>query len=644
MTDPITVFLPAAGLGERLRPITEHIPKPLLPVLGRPLIELVLERVAPIAGRVGINLHYKPETIRRWAENSPYRERITFFPEDPVLGTGGALKNATAFLSGGPFLVHNSDTLLDTDLRRLIEHHLSSGNIATLVTHHHPALNCVVVDEKNHVVDVERPGGAGVLPVRGARRVAYTGVAVYAPEFLTFLPDGVSHVTVAWLAAAAAGHTVEALDVTGSAWNDFGTPGTYAAGIVEALTLEGETVYCSPFAGCGAIELDGYVVLEAGSDVAAGSRIRNAIVMPGGRVSGSHENRIIGPDYRIDLTEREMQPPRQAAQGKRVSLSDPLFAGRFGQPDETAEALLIGFGGSDRRYFRVRIGGESAVLMECRLDDADFHRHMAYTSFFSSHGIPVPELLAADEAGKRALFEDLGDTSLYACLKLPQDGDRVRGLYRRMVEILAALHARLHRHIDECPLLGERVFDYEHLRWESDYFLQWFVTGLRGVGVREEATLTEEFHRLASTVHAFPKTVVHRDFQSQNIMVTGGHVPRVIDYQAARMGPPAYDVASILWDPYHRLDDLLREKLLDYYIEGRRSEDESFSDDHFRGTLLACRLQRHMQALGAYAFLSEKKGKKHFLKHAGEGLRLLKEEAVEAQEDFPALGELLGRL
>jgi aminoglycoside/choline kinase family phosphotransferase len=282
--------------------------------------------------------------------------------------------------------------------------------------------------------------------------------------------------------------------------------------------------------------------------------------------------------------------------------------------------------------------------MECRPDDRDFDRHLAYTGFFSSHGIPVPALLAVDDAGKRALFEDLGDTSLYSYGKLPHEGDRLAGLYRSVMEILAALHARLGRHIDECPPLRERVFDYEHLRWESDYFLQWFVTGLRGVEVRESARLQEEFRRLASTVHVFPKTVVHRDFQSQNIMVAKGHVPRVIDYQGARVGPPAYDVASILWDPYHRLDDVLREELLRHYIEGRRAEEGTFEEETFRGTLLACRLQRHMQALGAYAFLSRKKGKRHFLKHVGEGLCLLREDAAEAREDFPALEELLRRL
>jgi len=655
MSKRVTLFLPAAGLGERLRPITEHLPKPLLPVLGRPVIEIILGRVAHLAGNIGINLHHRPELIRDWVMRSPYAGRLTFFHEDPILGTGGALKNAAAFLSGCPFLVHNADILLDMDFARLIEAHLSSGNIATLATHRHPKLSNVVVDENGRVMDVENPGESRTEKPDGSRpatRVAYTGVAVYSPEILDFLPEGVSHATSAWLAAGAAGRTVQALDVTGSPWADVGTPASYAAAVLDALSLEGEMVYRSPSASCATSEADGYVVLESGSMVENGARLRNCIVMPGVRVSGGHENRIIGPGYAVDLSEAGMQPPLHAAQNKTVSLSDALFADYLattgGPPPDsrniTAPALFIGFGGSDRRYYRVRTDGGSAVLMECRPDDDNFQRHIEYTRFFASHGIPVPELLAVDSGHKRALFEDLGDTSLYASLKLVSDRRRITDTYRRVMEILSALHGRATRRAGDCPFLLETVFDYNHLRWETTYFLEQFVQGLRGMVAHEPSALEEEFHRLAMKVDAFPKTIVHRDFQSQNIMAEEGGSPRVIDYQGARMGPPAYDLASVLWDPYARLDDGMREELLAHYVETRKSGDEGFSADDFRGTLLPCRLQRHMQALGAYAFLSQAKGKRYFLKHVPEGLRLLREDASGERGDFPALFELVERL
>jgi aminoglycoside/choline kinase family phosphotransferase len=71
---------------------------------------------------------------------------------------------------------------------------------------------------------------------------------------------------------------------------------------------------------------------------------------------------------------------------------------------------------------------------------------------------------------------------------------------------------------------------------------------------------------------------------------------------------------------------------------------EGFNEPLFRESLIPCRLQRHMQALGAYGFLSQVKGKKYFLKHIPEALRLLKEETAETKEEFPELYELVSRL
>jgi NDP-sugar pyrophosphorylase family protein/aminoglycoside/choline kinase family phosphotransferase len=650
---PINIFLPAAGLGERLRPITNHMPKPLLPVLGRPLIDIILGRIAAVSsGRIGINLHYKPDMIRQWAGRSPYADRVTFFPEDPILGTGGALKNAEAFLANGPFLVHNADILLDIDFTRLVETHLASGNIATLATHRHPKLSNVVLGDNDLVIDVENPGDSRPDPGRIARKVAYTGVAVYSPGILQFLPAGVSHATVAWLAAARAGHRVQALDFTGAYWSDIGTPASYAASVLDALRENGEMVYLSPDARCGKIGMDGYVVLEEGSEVRDKAKPRNCIVMPGARVSDRHENRIIGPDYVIDLGETEMQPSLHAREQKKVVLSDQLFAfffGTAGLPERTAEevqadAILIGLGGSDRRYFRVRNGGKTAVLMECRQDDPDYERHLVYTQFFEAHSVPVPSIIETDDIGRSALFEDLGDTSLYSYLKFPHDTEHVEDIYQSVLDILVKMHARITRHIDECPALKARIFDYDHLRWETGYFLERFVIGLKETALPGTAALEEEFHHLAQGVDAYRKSAIHRDFQCQNIMITAGGMPRLIDFQGARMAPAAYDVASILWDPYYRLADGLRDALLDYYIREMRKQEAAFDEREFVDGLIPCRLQRHMQALGAYGFLSAVKGKKYFLKHVPEALRLLREETEAAKGDYPELFRLVKSL
>ena len=127
-------------------------------------------------------------------------------------------------------------------------------------------------------------------------------------------------------------------------------------------------------------------------------------------------------------------------------------------------------------------------------------------------------------------------------------------------------------------------------------------------------------------------------------MITADGIPRVIDFQGARMAPPAYDVASMLWDPYHRLEDEVRERLIEYYIEEMKKALPGFNGKQFRETLIPCRLQRHMQALGAYGFLSVEKGKKYFLKHVPEALRLLKEETAAVKNEYPELYKLVQNL
>lgn len=624
MTENLNIFILAAGLGERLRPITNHIPKPLLPILGKPLIESIVEKFSlTSSGRIGINFHYKADMLRDWARNSALSERIELFYEDPILGTGGALKNAERFLLNGHFLVHNSDIVSNIDFSRLIEAHLSEGNIATLATHDYPKYNNVVLDERGYVLDIENPGTSMPNPETSGRKTAYTGIAVYSPEILRFLPQGVSHATVAWLAAAKAGYKVKALDFTGCYWNDIGTPQAYASAIIDALRTDGETVYIHPsMGGCPDIEIDGYVAIEKGCILDDASSFRNCIVLEGSRTEEKkYDNCIIGPDFEIRLNETEM-----------------LGA------SEDNELILIGAGGSDRKYYRMKNDNSTAVFVKYKKEDSDFHRHIEYTKFFRKHKIPVPALLDVNNKNMTAVFEDLGDISLYSWLKCPRESIQIEDIYKKVIDILILIHTDATRHVSECPLLQGRVFDYEHFRWESDYFVERFVKQLKGVDIENISALNEELHRLAQKADSYQKTVIHRDFQSQNIMITKG-VPRLIDYQGARIGPPAYDIASMLWDPYFRLDEDMRERLLEYYVNQRaRISLNEFSKDDFLKSLLLCRLQRHMQALGAYGFLSSVRMKRYFLKHVVEGLRLLNEDAILVRQEYPELYKLVMKL
>ncbi|MBI4825695.1 MAG: phosphotransferase [Nitrospirae bacterium] len=614
----INAFILAAGLGERLRPITNQIPKPLVPVLGEPILERVLERISVLpVKKIGVNLHYQKDVIKGWINSSLYSRNVTMFQEETVLGTGGALKNAEAFLSESTFLLHNSDIISDINLEGLLRHHIDSGNLVTLAVHDCPEFNTVYVDKNGFVKRVGKPDKPD--PEKW-KLLAYTGISIYEPGFLKMLPSGASSLVDGWVNAIEKGYSVGTVDVSGSYWNDIGTPARYAEAIFQMLKKEGEMIYLHPsVSGCNDADIDGYVVIEEGSSPGRGSLLKNTILLSGGMAEddSAYENYILG-------------------HGFKISLGSPAS----GADDRT----LIGTGGSDRTYYRIRKHGETAVLMECPADDPDFERHIEYTRFFHKHSIPVPALREIFHKKKAALFEDLGDTSLYNWLKCKRDKEEIEKIYQKILEMLVLLHNDATKNIAALPILASRVFDYGHFRWETGYFVERFIKGFKRMSVNDTAALDKEFHDLAARSDSFPKTVMHRDFQSQNIMVTKGGIPRLIDYQGARMGPPAYDIASMLWDPYYRLDDELRKGLLEHYIDGMKDADTKFDASIFMTSLNYCRLQRHMQALGAYGFLSVVKGKKYFLKHVPEAVMLLKEDIEFVKDEFPALYALVSKM
>lgn len=640
----INAFILAAGRGERLGPITGHIPKPLLPILGRPIIDLIISKLSLLnPERYAVNVHYKSDLLSSYLSTVSPVGKIVLFPERTLLGTGGALKNAASLLRQGIFIAHNADILSDIDLKRLLDYHSESGHVATLAVHDYPLYNNVWIDRDGNLL---RIGSSPPGPhAQDARCIAFTGIAAYSPEFLDYLPDGFSHVTDAWQRAAADGQ-VSCLDFTGSAWSDIGTPAAYAKAVFSALRVDGETIFIHPSADCGEALFGFDAILEKEVSISGAPFLKRCIVLPGTSIAETSVviNSINGPDFSISL-DAGIMPSSDV-------LPNEVAASLLDRGDSISPPQSIGSGGSDRRYYRIITDNGSAVLMVSPRQDPDFIRHITFSSFFRLHGLPVPALISStigtdpDRTGQQeiyssALFEDLGDLSLYSWLHCRREAPRVDDIYRRILDMVILLHTRITDNAAECPLLVSRSFDYEHLRWESSYFMEQFVFGVKGLARTGDKDLNTEFDRLAKYLAAEPKTIVHRDCQSQNIMITAGDIPRVIDYQGARLGPPAYDIASLLWDPYVDLPSDQRDHLLLYYRHGMSHESSTFADGKFLESLLPCRLQRHMQALGAYGYLSRVKKKKYFLKFVPRCLRYLQEAATSCRQEYPLLYSMI---
>jgi aminoglycoside/choline kinase family phosphotransferase len=136
--------------------------------------------------------------------------------------------------------------------------------------------------------------------------------------------------------------------------------------------------------------------------------------------------------------------------------------------------------------------------------------------------------------------------------------------------------------------------------------------------------LAGEFAALARAVAAQPLVLVHRDFQSQNIMLDRDRIG-LVDVQGMRLGPVGYDVMSLLHDPYVDLAPDVRRALLDHWLDAVRALPvlAGHTREEVEAMALAAGLQRLMQALGAFGFLGRVKGKRSFLDHVPRGLAQL---------------------
>jgi aminoglycoside/choline kinase family phosphotransferase len=163
-------------------------------------------------------------------------------------------------------------------------------------------------------------------------------------------------------------------------------------------------------------------------------------------------------------------------------------------------------------------------------------------------------------------------------------------------------------------------------RWEQNYFFENCLGRIFSVDEESQRELASlpALAEIAEGLAESPRVLVHRDFQSQNIIVRAGHA-HLIDFQGMRPGLAEYDLASLLFDPYVELSGAEREELCCYYIERRGPR----STGQVRKTLPLCAMQRLMQALGAYGFLGLVKGHRHFLAHVPAALDSLRNVVAE---------------
>ncbi len=280
-------------------------------------------------------------------------------------------------------------------------------------------------------------------------------------------------------------------------------------------------------------------------------------------------------------------------------------------------------GGSDRRFYRLgfeKPAESGVILMVYTMARPDNPRFVPATRRLAGLGVRVPRIFAHDAEHMCVWVEDLGNVDLHAYRDEPWE--ERQPLYQAALREAALLHGVDAASLEEGDIAEmELCFDERLYEWEQNYFLTHFVQGFRGRDLASEALTParEALQALRLHLASLPRGLVHRDFQSQNVLIRD-EAAWLIDYQGVRPGLPEYDLASLLLDPYVTLSEAERNTLLAWYA-GHTGRDSGA----LKETYLLCAAQRLMQALGAYANLSRNLDKPHFEQHIPVAVERLRE-------------------
>jgi len=217
----------AAGLGTRLRPLTDHQPKALVEVGGRTLLDITLGRLrAAGVSEVIINVHHFAEMILHYLRiNNNFGMRIEISREEVLLDTGGGLKKAGWFFTEGgtdePFILHNVDVISAIDLERMVERHKQRGALSTMAVQERETARYLLFDERMQLCGrrVGRDGEAEMV----RQALAFTGIHVISPRMIGMMTEeGVFSIIPTYLRLAGVGEKIFGFRADEYYWRDLG--------------------------------------------------------------------------------------------------------------------------------------------------------------------------------------------------------------------------------------------------------------------------------------------------------------------------------------------------------------------------------------------------------------------------------------
>ncbi|WP_367871150.1 phosphotransferase [Luteolibacter sp. Populi] len=285
-------------------------------------------------------------------------------------------------------------------------------------------------------------------------------------------------------------------------------------------------------------------------------------------------------------------------------------------------------GASGRTIVRVKTPGRDPFIGIHWTDERpDSDNFLPVGKFLRATKLNVPEIFYDIPHRRVALVEDLGDIDLFS-LKGAPFAEREPYYRSALSQIDKLFYSKGPKDFELMPPFDEALY-----RWEQEYFFEHVVEGLLGMDA-SELRESEAFADLAKRLGSGAKHLVHRDFQSQNLLLKDGK-SWWIDFQGMRRGRQEYDIASLVYDPYMDHSEEEREQILDIW--------EDISEDRPEATIFReCATQRLMQALGAFGNIILNRGDMWYAPHVPVAARFLGEVTAGTALEKP-LGPVLAR-
>jgi aminoglycoside/choline kinase family phosphotransferase len=313
---------------------------------------------------------------------------------------------------------------------------------------------------------------------------------------------------------------------------------------------------------------------------------------------------------------QDMGSPDRYRDAAMHAMSPGAFQSAFPDYRKTAiQCQRLSGDGSDRGWFRLTDGRYRLIVADhgitTTLPGSEVNAFVRIGTHLHTCGLPVPRIHAYNGFSGLVFLEDLGDDHLQQMVQKAPDGSDVERRYRKIIDTWLDLTINAAAGFDPSWTCQSPAYDISLiLDKECRYFVEAFLNGYLELSVVYD-DLAAEFENLAHrTINHGLTGLIHRDFQSRNIMIHDGR-HYLIDFQGARTGPIQYDLASLLIDPYAGLSQDRQQRLLMYASEqvaGRLK----INPDQFLTGYRYCAVTRNLQMLGAFGFLSRIKQKNAF--------------------------------